>query len=370
MKNILIYFPYNSRTVEQQSVMEMLVNKGHHVFLLTLTKEGELHSIVRRFGVQAFASGHEASLRPGGILANARVLIKFCRQYRIDLIFVHQQSAVLPLIFSKPFIRAAYFYVRHNSDEDYITNPFKAALLNKFINRFVQNIIAPSDIVYRYMVDKEKVPASKMQRINYGYNFEQYEKANLQNVKKIREEHACSFLVLSIARLVHVKRHKIMFAAIKSLLEKGLDIKMICLGTGKDEAELQQWVKDNGLGAKIIFKGRRQEIFDYLVASDVLFHLSASEASNSVVKETGWALRTAVVCENVGDFSDYIIHGENGFLVNKENPLPGSVDVLQNLYQDRALLKSAGERLHDKVVKEFDINNLTAKYDALIKTIK
>ncbi len=367
MKNILIYFPYNSRTVEQQSVMEMLVKKGYQVFLLTLTNEGELHSIVRKFGVQAFASGHEASLRPGSILANARVLIKFCRQYRIDLIFVHQQAAVIPLIFSKLFIKTPFFYVRHNSDEDYITNPFKAALLNKFINRFVQNIIAPSDIVYRYMVDKEKVPAARIQRINYGYNFDQYEKANPQNVKKIREEHACSFLILSIARLVHVKRHKIMFATVKGLLEKGLDVKMICLGTGKDEAELQQWVKENGLEADIIFKGRRQEIFDYLVASDVLFHLSETEASNSVVKETGWAERTAVVCENVGDFSNYITHKENGFLVSKANPLPGSLEVLNLLYHDRALLKSAGEKLHDRVVREFDIKNLSAKYDALLR---
>ena len=161
-----------------------------------------------------------------------------------------------------------------------------------------------------------------------------------------------------------------MFAAVKSLLEKGLDVKMICLGTGKDEAELQQWVKESALEANILFKGRRQEIFDYLVASDVLFHLSATEASNSVVKETGWVERTAVVCENVGDFSDYIIHGENGFLVNKENPLAESVEVLQLLYHDRALLKSAGKGLHDKVVKEFDINNLSKKYDALINAVK
>lgn len=364
--NILIYFPYNSRTVEQQSVMEILLNKGHRVFLLTLTQEGELHTIVRKLGVEAFASGYEASLRPGSIFANARVLAKFCREHAVDLVLAHQQSAVLPLLLAKPLIRAGYYYIRHNSDEDYLNSPLKAGLLNRFINRLAKKIIAPSDIVYRYMVHKEQVPASKMLRVNYGYNFEQYEKPDTENAKKIRGEHPCTFLILSIARLVPAKRHSIMFEVVKQMLKEGFDVKMICLGVGSSDAELQQWVKENSLEERIFFKGRKKEIFDYLVASDVLFHLSATEASNSVVKETGWAGRTAVVCERVGDFSDYVVNGENGFLVNKENPFSESLQAMKKLYQDPELRETAGRRLKEKVVERFDIKNLTEVYDRLI----
>src|SRR4051794_10137576 len=120
MKNILIYFPYNQRTVEQQSVMELLVKKGHNVFLLTLTPENYLHQYVRTLGVQAYASPVAATATIKNIYANAKYLASFCNEHKIDVIIAHQQLAALPLIFAKPFIKKStkVFYVRHNADED------------------------------------------------------------------------------------------------------------------------------------------------------------------------------------------------------------------------------------------------------------
>ena len=83
--NILVYFPYNHRTVEQQSVMEMLVNKGHQVFLLTLLPEGELHNNVKKYGVHASASPVAGKNGYRYIFINAKFLIGFCKKIRLIL---------------------------------------------------------------------------------------------------------------------------------------------------------------------------------------------------------------------------------------------------------------------------------------------
>lgn len=367
MKNILIYFPYNQRTVEQQSVMELLIKKGHRVFLLTLTPEGYLHRYVRKLGVQAFASPVINGSAFTGIFRNARHLVRFCRDNAIDVIIAHQQLAALPLIFARPFIKARTFYVRHNADEDYKAHPLKARWMNAFINKLSPVIIAPSDIVYDYMTRKEHVPERKMLRINYGYNFSQYEKADHAKAADIRNAHACSLLVISIARLAPVKRHLLMFGVIQRLRSKGLDVKFICLGDGPSKEMLHQWVAENGLEQAIFFKGIQPDIFDYLVAGDLLLHLSETEASNSVVKEAGLAERTAIVCAGAGDFSDYIEDGINGFLVDHQSPVDMSVEMIGQLYHNRALLKEMGKALNETVTGMFDIENVSSKYDAIIQ---
>ena len=366
MKNILVYFPYNHRSVEQQSVMELLAKKGHHVFLLTLLPENDLHVYVRRFGIKASASPVEKKNKIISVFANARYLVKFCKQNNIDIILAHQQLCALPVIFALPFLKERTFYIRHNADEDYIKFPVKAWIMNRFINSMLRDIIAPSNVVYQYMLDHEKVNPAKMRRINYGYNFLQYEKADEQKAAQIKKEHHCPLLIISIARLVPVKRHSIMFEAIKTLADKGLDIKMICLGDGYLKDGLQSWIDANKLSDIIFLKGMKQNIFDYFFAADLLFHLSETEASNSVVKEAGFAGKAALVCERVGDFSDYIINGTNGFLVNKEQPLPQAIEVIEKLYNDKNLLLQCGENIHNTILKEFDINNVSLQYDELI----
>lgn len=132
--NILIYFPYNQRTVEQQSVMEMFVKEGHNVFLLTLVSEYHLHDIVRKLGVKAFATPVPKKKGVITVLKNARYLVKFCKQNSIDIIIAHQQESALPLILAAPFIKGKTFYVRHNTDEHYKQFPLKTWLVNHFIN--------------------------------------------------------------------------------------------------------------------------------------------------------------------------------------------------------------------------------------------
>jgi glycosyltransferase involved in cell wall biosynthesis len=364
-RNILIYFPYNHRTVEQQSVMEILVNKGYSVFLLTLTSKNSLHTIAKELGVRVSSSPVNKTSGFKNIFLNAKYLVAFCRANCIQVIIAHQQVAALPVIFAKPFISCKIFYVRHNSDEDYKAHPVKAWIMNRFINRMLPRIIAPSRAVYQYMKEQENVLPKKLIRINYGYNFSQYEMPDLKKSREIRDAHQCELLLVSVARLVAPKRHALMFEVVRILIEKGMDIKLICLGNGPLKNQLQKLIESK-LPGRVFLRGIQQNIFDYLAAGDVFLHLSETEASNSAVKEAGLVKKTVVVCKKVGDFEDYIVHEKNGFLVKKEDPLQQSVRFLEKCYNNREILPIMGNNLCETVLKKFDINNVSSQYDDLI----
>lgn len=365
-KNILIFFPYNQRTVEQQSVIELLQKKGHQVFLLTLLGEDFLHEFVKKMGVMATSTHTGLNLSFRNILSNAKQVIKFCRNHNIHIVFAHQQLCMLPLILAQPFIKTTNYYFRHNTDEGYKDFPIKLRLLNKFVNTFSRNIVAPSDIVYKFLLQEEKVPISKLLRVDYGYNFNQYEKPITHVVESIKKKYACRFLILSIARLVPSKRHIIMFDVVKKLVSQGKDVKFLCLGGGSSKKEYSEWIALNGMKNNIFLLGIMPNIFDYLSAADLLIHLSETEASNSVIKEAALAYKPVIVCNNVGDFGDYIINEQNGFLVNKENPFSGTIQIIESYYDNKEQLSQLGEQFHKTVTDKFRIENVEATYQKLI----
>jgi glycosyltransferase involved in cell wall biosynthesis len=223
--------------------------------------------------------------------------------------------------------------------------------------------------VESHWIHNENVSSKKITRINYGYNFGQYEKPGMDESEKIRKEFSTDLLIVSIARLVAAKRHILMFEAVQLALENGIDCKFLCIGTGPDKEVLSKWILHNKLEHKIFLLGYKTNIFDYLHAADVYLHLSSTEASNSSVKEAGLIACPSIVCAGVGDFQDYIENNVNGFLLNK-NPYAIEVsELLISLSRNKEHLKKTGLELKKTVISRFDISRVEPQYDGLIASM-
>ena len=369
--NILIYFPYNLRTVEQQSVMEMLVTKGHTVVLLTTCERGYLHEFVEEKGIIGeWINRQEVQGKFSFYKANFKKLKHVLEEYKIDVVFAHQQSAALLAGLMRKTKKFQLIYVRHNSDEDYQLHPAKAKWYNRLINYLTPIKVAPSSVVKRFWIEEEGVASRQITHINYGYNFNQYPQPVYERVKQIKKEFPGSLRILSVARLVSSKRHELMFAVIKRLVDSGVNCRMICLGSGPLQTQLQQKISSAGLENHIFLLGRQENVFDYLAASDVFMHLSSTEASNSAVKEAGLCKKLVLACKGVGDFEDYIVNYQNGFLLNKAEPVEEAFQILMSVVKNEIHKESIGEELFTTVITKFDINNVAHKYDELLNRLE
>ena len=112
--------------------------------------------------------------------------------------------------------------------------------------------------------------------------------------------------------------------------------------------------------------GYQENLIDYMKSSDILIMPSLTEASNNVVKEMGLMEKAVSVCKNVGDFDEYIRDGENGFLMDTENPGEDMEKILRKVYQNKNILDNLGKELYQDIMVRFDQSSLVLeKYKKL-----
>ncbi|MET0636011.1 MAG: glycosyltransferase family 4 protein [Chitinophagaceae bacterium] len=365
---ILVYTPTNARAVDLQSVIEYFAGRGHETFLLSQLRRGALHANVEKYNVQAFGTDSDKGDGLKFYIISMVRLFSFVRKHRIEVVFAHLQGAGALAGLVSWLLPFKLYYIRHNTDEHILSGNRNATIMNRITNKVVGTIIAPSEKVFRYITGVEKIDPSRIIRINYGYNFKQYlETDRTGNSCELRSQYNCQMLIVSVARMIPVKRHYLMFTAVRALIDKGYDIKFVCLGDGPLRSSLESYIAENDLGHHIFLTGAKSNVFDYLEAADVFLHLSATEASNSSVKEAAYCCKPAIVCHDVGDFDDYLESGINGYLVDKDDPVPAATAALAELYSDLGKARRLGYELKKKVLSEFDINNVSPAYDSLLQ---
>lgn len=361
MKKILIYYPNNKRTIAIESLLIELKKQGHNVWLLSNEDNyGELHKVLGLQGIKA--SAFNVSIKNPLIyyLKHINFLVHFIRKNKFDIVYSHIQRSNFIAVIAQYFCNSRFIICRHHSD---INTKFKERFLDMVINKLAKTIVVPSKKVMNHMTLSEGVPRKKIRLINYGYNFNAYDKPDLKEAGIIKNNFSCNLLIIQVARLMPGKRYLELCLVIKTLFEKGYDIKLIALGEGEEEEKLKKFIQKNNLEKTIHLLGYKNNVIDYLYAADLVVLLSRSEASNSVIKEAALVKRPVIICNDVGDFDDYIEHGINGFKINKDDPKPELMKLIIDFYNNKYDTDALTENLYKKVIATFSIDNVAYKYD-------
>ena len=371
-KNILIFYPYNKIAVDQISVIELL-SKKYNIIFLSIESSGPINLLIKQMGVQTYSIRDEFNKKNFYIRSNFIFYFymlfffrKLFLKHKIELVFSHLEiPGLISGIFSF-FYKFKNFYFRHNMDAMSLDSNLKGKVINRLVNYISSNIVCVSEAVENYLIKIEKVNPKKIKLIRYGYNFEKYFDYQYENkIKEIKNEYSADILLISVGRLVPLKRHYISLQLIKKLnLNSPLKYKLIVLGDGPEKNNLLQYCKNNNLN-NVFFLGFRNNIIDYIKASDLMLHFSKSESFGHVVMESGLSSTPALACKNTGIFEKFIQNKKNGFLVNKEDPLNESFELLMSVKKNQ--LEEMGLKLNLNVLNMFDIKNVIHKYYELIE---
>jgi glycosyltransferase involved in cell wall biosynthesis len=351
MVNILIYYPSNKSSNVIETIAKGFVDKGHKVLLLTQSPKGDLHASFEKYGIQAESCVLGKSNSLVNYVKHFFFLISFCKKYRIDAVQSHLQQANIIAVFAQYFIKARVVICRHH-----LTEPSKVSgYFDSIINVLARTIVVPSKVIMEKLINEEHASSSKLKLVPYIYDFTQYATPSRENVDSIRKNNVSKLLILLCGRFVPLKRNEIVFYALNTLIAEGYDVKLLALDEGPGLEKMKLFVKDNHLENYVDFLGYRRNVMDYIAASDVLVHPSFAEASNNTVKEAAMYSKNVIVCSNVGDFSEYIIHKKNGYLASKDSPLEDIVKYLKLIYnnENRYLI---GENLKSTVYEKFHLS--------------
>jgi len=363
--NILFYYTSKEQAVSLSSLMIAFQKQGHQVSLLTHSEEGALHEQVRKFGVKTSSYVLNKNSSFLFYFKHFLFLLSFIKKNKCQIVYSHIQQANIIACFAQYFTSAKVILCRHHSDYAYKGKNNNQKLFDKIINFIGKEFVVPSKKVFDQMVNVEGVRNKKIHLIPYAYNFEEYSKPEAFKVNQIREQYKCSLLLLTIARLIPEKRHYLQFEVINNLIKRKHDIKLIVLGDGIERTRLENYIKENALENSIYLLGHKSNIMDYIAASDMSVLISESEASNSAIKESALQKKTAIVCNDVGDFNEYIQNNVNGFIINKEYPENELEKLLEDIYNKKINIVDKGEKLYQAVFEMFSIDNIIKKYDSI-----
>lgn len=358
----------NTRCRDIESQAMAFSNLGHNIFLYTQSSHGELHDNFRGYGFIAHSTSTMSRIGVINILLRIYGLVTYCWRNQIGITYAHLEPSNFIAVISQFMVRSRVVICRHHSDFARLIG-MDSSLSYRLTYWLAKDIIVVSDRAKKYMINEEKVPASKIHHIDLSYNFDLYDVPNKKSVEEIKSLYKSDILLLNVGRLNKLKRPQLAIQLIFELVEKNFDAKLIILGEGELNEELLSNVVDKGLEDRIHLLGYVNNVLDYMSAADFLIHPSISESSCISLKEAGLAELTPIVCKGVGDFDSVIENERNGFTVNQNEFVHASIQTITKYKNDKNKLQNIGEALHTDILNKFSIKNVIPYYENVFHAI-
>lgn len=141
--------------------------------------------------------------------------------------------------------------------------------------------------------------------------------------------------LVCVAELHPIKRHQVLFEAVRSLTATNPHLRLICIGDGQLRTSLEAWVKDRGMAEHIFVVGSLHEAARFLKAFDLFVLASKSESYGYVLHEAGLA-GLPIVATNVGGITDIVTDNKTGLLIPPDNS-PALAGALSSILTDDEL---------------------------------
>lgn len=223
-------------------------------------------------------------------------------------------------------------------------------LLERWTASLVDRVVAVSEGVRRYMVERAHIPAGKIVVMRNGVDPGRF---RLRRGGFRRREGIASdcLLVTTVGRLHAQKGLGCLLQAARSLTLPHPEVRFLVVGEGPERRQLLRLRDRLGLGDRVRFLGFRADVPQILADSDV-FALPSLWEGLSIALLEAMAAGLPVVATDVEGVAEVVTDGETGLVVP-----PGDADALtaalSRLLGDPSLRRRLAQAGHQRVVRHF-----------------
>ncbi len=349
-----------------ETLLITLRDYGYDIVVLTTCNKGDFHEELERNNIKTYENEVISSNSFVYYIKQLAYLISFCKKHQIDYLHSHLQHTNIIAVLAQFFIKAKCVIFRHHCNfiVSGTTQQNKTEkLFDKIIQMLSKIIIIPSLGVRNEIERYETKNMKKYVILPYIYDFSKYASPNCDKVAAIKKQFDAELILLYSSRFIELKRPFVALNVLKILVDKGLNIKLLILDDGPLRQDMERFIHANNLSSNAFIIGFRRDYIDFFQACDILIHPSLTDASNSTVKEMALFEKCVITCRDTGDFDEYIINNENGFLVSKESTADEMVKIVTELYGNRKKMTDVGVKLkHDVLSKFSNSTKIIEKY--------
>lgn len=308
------------------------VHENHVAFLW---QGGETEETLQANGIPTLV----LNKRRDGDFKTLMHLTNYVSEERFDAVVSHNSALLLKLALlwlKLRFPSIRIFTYAHANAKD-ICGEKPGLWLRKFIHRAAflraDGVIAVSESVKQSLVSFLHIPAGKIQVIYNG--------TPLPPAPPVRS--GTGSRLIFAGRLIPEKGVALTLQAMALLPETvTLDI----VGNGPEREPLEALADRLRIRHRARFLGTQQDVFRLLAQADIFVHSPRWEEGFGLAVLEAMACGCICVCARTGALPELITHGENGFLVEPQNPaalargIEAALDCDRERVSQRAILRA------------------------------
>lgn len=292
----------------------------------------------------------------------ARRVVRAVRRFRPSIVHTHLAHGDVYGAIAAVATGATLVSTKHNDD------PFRAGafrFVERALTRRAQRVIAITDALARFNVDRVGLPAEKLTVVHYGLDHgpsgdgEQLRGTGLP---------AGARVVVAVGRLVDQKGHEVAVRALLRLRRRHPEAVLVVLGEGPLRGNLEQLADELGIGASVILPGNVQDVGAWFARANVFVHPARWEGFGLVLLEAMLA-GLPVVATRVSSIPEIVADEETGLLVPPEDEA-ALTEALDRMLADPAAAARMGERGRERAREEFSarrmVDGTLAVYEAAL----
>ncbi|NTU41853.1 MAG: glycosyltransferase family 4 protein, partial [Nitrospirales bacterium] len=176
-----------------------------------------------------------------------------------------------------------------------------------------------------------------------------------------------SFLVGYVGRLIESKDISTLLAAVKDLIERQVNLRLMIIGDGILSDSLKTEAQELHIGSQVEFLGFRDDAISLLKTLDVFVLPSLSEGIPRCVMEA-MACGIPVVASDIPGNRDLVRHGETG-LIFKPGDHKGLSEMILSLIISSNAAREMAVRARKVVEADFSGSRMASEYTDLYEEI-
>lgn len=245
--------------------------------------------------------------------------------------------------------------------------PDEIGKLNRLLTPITDGFIGVASNHSKYLVEVEKLPASKVHTIYNGIDTERFQPNRKRAIRSELGIPDTAKVVAILAALRPEKNHRMFLEGAAEIRRHHPEAWFVVIGDGPLRATLETLAAQGGVADVTRFLGSCPDVDRLLPAADVLALTSLNEASPVSLLE-GLSCGIPAVAPDVGSISETLVDGTTGRLFSvgdKAQYVQSVLDLLANDDQRRRM----GEQGRRVVVETRSLEAMVAGYEALIERL-
>ncbi|QCJ44135.1 glycosyltransferase [Bacillus sp. S3] len=345
-------------------ILSLLKELNRDEFILGLLEKGLFEEKAKAAGIQTITF-EQASRYDLSVLLK---IISFIKKENISILHTHGARANLYGYFLKKFTSVTWMTTVHSDPRnDFLGRGVKGELftkLNLAVLKKPDHYFAISKRFTEMMVEFGVDPL-KITTIFNGIDFDAPVKTELS-----RDELSLSskvFIILMVARLDPVKRHKLAIDSVEEAIKLHPEIRLLLVGDGPIKMEIQNDIKKRGLEQYIRVFGHREDVEAFYQIADVTLLTSQTESFPLVLLESAKA-NTPVITTDVGGVRDMIPDSSYGFIVvgDEKEAIISSINQTVEM-KEAGQLSNMGKKFNQFVSHHYSLQSFV---DSIYQTYK